>query len=220
MMTVKEWEELAKQLRNPSGEFGTIVAKNMHETNHSMTNHALKWLQIKPKETILEIGHGNAHHVIDLLKNHDKNQYFGLDISPLMHQEAMNANEVFIQNKQVNFLLYDGLTLPYPADFFDNIFTVNTLYFWENPADFLQEIYRVCRIGGRFCLTFGDANFMKSLPFTDFGFQLYEVDIIKKWCIDSGFSVVSIQSAKDDVKSKSGEIVERLFHTLILEKLA
>lgn len=219
-MTENELQELAKQLGNPSGEFGKIVAKNMHEGNISMTNHAVELLQIKGKQKILEIGHGNAHHVTEILKTHTEIQYFGIDISALMHKEAVTANQTYIQNNRADFQLYDGLELPYPKNLFDGIFSVNTVYFWENPQAFLQEIYRVCSPNGHFCLTFADADFMKTLPFTDFGFQLYDLDMIKKWCIDSGFSIVETQQAKDHVKSKSGEMVHRLFYTLVLKKLS
>src|SRR5690606_39310862 len=80
--------------------------------------------------------------VTKILKTHTEIQYFGIDISALMHKEAVTANQTYIQNNRADFQLYDGLELPYPKNLFDGIFSVNTVYFWENPQAFLHEIYR------------------------------------------------------------------------------
>jgi SAM-dependent methyltransferase len=60
--------------------------------------------------------------------------------------------------------LYEGKKLPFEDETFDKIFTVNTVYFWENPVEFLNEIYRVLKDDGTFVLTFGQRDFMEKLP--------------------------------------------------------
>ena len=61
--------------------------------------------------------------------------------------------------------LYEGSVIPYVYGFFDKILTVNTVCFWEFPLLYLNEIYRVLKLGDIFILTFAKSSFMKDLAF-------------------------------------------------------
>ncbi len=217
-MTKEELQELAKQLQNPSGELGKIVAQNMSIGNLPMIQHSIDLLQLKPGENILEIGHGGAKHLTNILTKNSDCKYFGVDISPLMHQEAIENNQHYIDQKQANFCLYTGDFLPYDSLHFDKVFTVNTLYFIENLSKFFTDLHRVCRPAAHICLTFADATFMQTLPFTEFGFILRDANQIIDEATKNGFNFVELSTENDIIKSKSDEIVNRVFHTLILEK--
>ena len=217
-MNEEELQELAEQLQNPSGELGKIVAQNMSIGNLPMIQHSIDLLQLNAGENILEIGHGGAKHLTNILTKNSDCKYFGVDISPLMHQEAIENNQHYIDQKQADFCLYAGDFLPYDAHHFDKIFTVNTLYFIENLPNFFTDLYRICRPSARVCLTFADAAFMQTLPFTEFGFILRDTKQIIDEATKNGFNFVEISTDNDTVKSKSGEIVNRIFHTLVLEK--
>lgn len=217
-MSKEELQELAEQLQNPSGDFGKIVAQNMSIGNLPMIQHSINLLNLKNNNQILEIGHGGANHLGEIFTKNIDCQYFGVDISPLMHQEAIENNQHYVDQNQANFCLYTGEILPYDAHQFDKVFTVNTLYFIKNLTDFLTDLHRICRPSARICLTFADATFMQTLPFTEFGFILRDTEEIIENATKNGFDFVEILTDSDVVKSKSGDIVNRIFHTLVLEK--
>ncbi|WJS96220.1 class I SAM-dependent methyltransferase [Flavobacterium johnsoniae] len=217
-MKQEELQAIASQLKHPSGEKGIEMANMMNETNINMTKHSIQNLNISNENRILELGHGNAGHVEFLFELAKDIKYYGLEMSELMFQEARQINRNFVSQKQAFFSLYDGNTIPFEAELFDKIFTVNTIYFWEKPEELLSEMYRVLKPNGNFCLTFAEEDFMKKLPFTQFEFELYSTEKAQELIKKSNFKIVYTETQTEKVKSKTGELVDRAFTTIVLEK--
>lgn len=215
-MTQEELQQLAGQLRQPSGSYGISVSEMMHESNIGMTRHAISRLHLSAHERVLELGHGNGAHIPYIMEQAEDLLYSGLELSELMHAEAQRINHSLLQ--RAAFSLYDGTRFPFPENFFDKAFTVNTVYFWKQPLDTLNECYRVLKPGGRCCITFGEASFMQQLPFTQFGFTLYSSDSLSALVADTAFTLADRESQTELIKSKTGESVERTFTTLSLRK--
>ncbi|GAA6766638.1 class I SAM-dependent methyltransferase [Flavobacterium sp. CGRL1] len=217
-MKQEELQAIASQLKHPSGEKGIEMGNMMNETNINMTKHSIQNLNISNENRILELGHGNAGHVEFLFEQAKKIKYYGLEMSELMFQEARQINRNFVSQKQAFFSLYDGNTIPFEDGLFDKIFTVNTIYFWQKPEELLSEIYRVLKANGNFCLTFAEEDFMKKLPFTQFEFELYSTEKAQELIKKSDFKIVYTETQTEKVKSKTGELVDRAFTTIVLEK--
>jgi ubiquinone/menaquinone biosynthesis C-methylase UbiE len=208
---------LAQNLANPQGEKGIEIGEMMNATNIGMTLESIKTLLIEDDETVLEIGHGNAAHVKSILNKAQNIKYTGIDISETMHNEAKRLNEEF--KNQADFVLYEGIKLPFEDKIFDKIFTVNTVYFWEQPIEYLNEIYRVLKDNGTFVLTFGQRDFMETLPFTQFDFTLYNTDEMEQTVSKSHFKRMKISEKEEEVKSKTGEeTITRNYTVLTIKK--
>lgn len=208
---------VAQHLARPEGEKGLEIGEMMNATNIGMTLESIHALVIEDHEHILEIGHGNADHVKHILNKARNINYTGIDISETMHQEAIRLNEAF--GNQAEFRLYDGQALPFGDQTFDKIFTVNTVYFWQQPVQYLNEIYRVLKDSGAFVLTFGQRDFMEKLPFTEFGFRLYNTDEMEETVSKSHFKRMQISERQEDVKSKTGnETLTRNYTILTIKK--
>ncbi len=217
-MTNEELKELAAQLRKPSGAKGTEVAGMMNETNIRMTLHSIDRLHIQDHDHILELGHGNCAHLSYILQQKSNLAYYGLEISELMKEEAKHINQRFIENKKARFYLYDGQHIPFPGNYFDRIFTVNTIYFWTDPESLMSELYHVIKPNGKLNITFVQQDMMKALPFTQFGFTLYNNKKIEHLVETTGFKIAGSDSRREVVKSKTGHLVDRVFTTITLEK--
>lgn len=216
-MDTEKLKILAQNLAHPQGEKGIEIGEMMNETNIGMTLESIQTLLIEDNEHILEIGHGNAGHVRNILNKAIDVKYTGIDISETMHHEAIKLNKNF--ENQAEFVLYEGTELPFEDKTFDKIFTVNTVYFWEKPTDFLNEIYRVLKDSGTFVLTFGQRNFMEKLPFTKFGFTLYNTDEMEETVSKSYFKRMKISERQEEVKSKTGEeTITRNYTILTIKK--
>lgn len=218
MTNKEELKKLAVQLRHPHGAEGIAVANMMNESNIGMTRHSIDRLNILERDHILELGHGNCSHLSYLLKQKDNLTYSGLEMSELMNNEAQRMNKEFINTKQALFYLYDGVSIPFSNNSFDKIFTVNTIYFWNNPELLLTELYRVMKHGGLLNITFAQKSFMQDLPFTQFGFELYDNEKIKKLIDNTSFEILNSDTQTEAVKTKTGEFIERDFTTISLGK--
>ncbi len=218
MASSDELKELARQLRQPHGTKGLEIADMMHANNIGMTLHSIDCLRIQDGENILEIGHGNGGHLEYLLKQKKNLTYFGLEMSELMNKETQRINALFLDSGQAIFRLYDGQNIPFPDNSFDKIFTVNTIYFWANPGLFLSELYRVLKPGGTLNITFAQKSFMEQLPFTRFGFDLYDDAKMQRLIDTSAFRMIASEARTETVISKTGDPVQRDFVTVSLEK--
>ncbi|AZA60560.1 class I SAM-dependent methyltransferase [Chryseobacterium indoltheticum] len=216
-MEQKDLKILAQNLANPQGEKGVEIGEMMNATNIGMTLESIKTLLIEDDEHILEIGHGNAGHLKSILNKAKDLTYTGIDISETMSKEAQNLNTEF--KDQADFILYEGRKLPFEDEVFDKIFTVNTVYFWENPVEFLSEIYRVLKNTGTFVLTFAQRDFMEKLPFTKFNFKLYNNDEMEELISESLFKRIKISEKEEEIKSKTGdELIKRNYTVLTIKK--
>jgi len=217
-MKQEELQAIASQLKHPTGEKGIEMGNMMNETNINMTRHSIQNLHIESGNKILELGHGNAGHVKFIFEQTESIKYYGLEMSELMFQEARQINRNYVSQKQAFFSLYDGNTIPFENNLFNKIFTVNTIYFWQEPEKLLAEIYRVLQPKGILCLTFAEESFMKQLPFTQFEFELYSTEKAEKLIEKTAFKIINKETLTEKVKSKTGELVDRAFTTLVLEK--
>lgn len=216
-MEKEQLEALASQLSHPSGEKGSEIAQMMNETNIGMTRNAILNLKLSPDDRVLELGHGNAGHLDFFLAQSNGIQYIGLEISSLMRDEAKQINRLAVEAGKAQFILYDGKTLPFEDRSIDKIFTVNTLYFWENPSAVFAELARVLKPNGILALTFAHRSFMETLPFTAFGFTLYNPDEVLEIVSGTNFSTEHQDEQTETVKAKTGEEVNRHYTTLVLK---
>ena len=214
MPTEVELRRLAEQLSNPQGDFGLQVAKEMHKSNFGMTQSTLNSLGLKPGDQILEIGHGNAAHLEYLLSLSEEISYTGLEISKTMHSEARALNSHLAKEGMIRFNRYEGEKIPFKDNSFTKIFTVYTVYFWLDPLAFAKEIQRVLNPAGRLSLAFSQREYMEMLPFTRFGFQLYDTQYLVGLLEKAEFRVVAIEDFEEEVQAKSGEKMTREYTVL------
>ena len=125
-------------------------------------------------DKILDLGCGNGN-IINLLKKERKADYFGLDISENMIEEAKKKC-----GEDVKFTVGDSENLPYQDGQFDIIICNASFHHYTKPEVAIKEIKRVLKSGGTFIL--GDPTvpelvrglFNKMLPYTDSGdFKIY-----------------------------------------------
>lgn len=101
-----------------------------------------------PGEKILDLGCGNGR-LLEVLKDKDVD-YVGVD-------NAEKLIEIAKKNyPQAKFLVGDALSLPFPSDFFDKVFSIRVLPHIpsnEFQFQFLKEVNRVLKPGGLLILT-------------------------------------------------------------------
>ncbi|WP_316827509.1 class I SAM-dependent methyltransferase [Pedobacter miscanthi] len=213
--SAEDLKNIARQLSCPEGEHGIKTGEMMHASNIGMTRSAIDALNLQNHDKVLEIGHGNGAHIAQLLSKAENLMYYGADISETIIAEAEKINQYFIDKGIVHFKLTDGNNLPFDNNRFDKIFTVNTIYFWTDPSGYLQEIRRALKLNGTLVLCFADKTFMQNLPFTPYGFTLYEVEKVKGLLADAGFTIKNIIKKLEQVQSKTGEQMEREYYVAV-----
>ena len=191
-MLQDDLQNTAAQLRQPIGEDGIKTADWMNKGNLYFNMDALKALNAKEDDTILEIGMGNGFFVKDILNIHPSITYTGCDFSKLMITESEKMNKDWIEKNQAKFIESNASNLPFEKNTFNKILTINTIYFWENPSLVLTEINRVLMPNGEFIIGIRPKHQMEKYPFTQFGFQLYSKENLSDLLTQNGFKISNI----------------------------
>lgn len=210
----EDLKNIARQLACPEGEHGIKTGEMMNISNIGMTYASIATLNLKDGESVLEIGHGNGGHIAHLLSQANNLKYVGADISETIIAEAQHINAGFVEKGIVRFQLTDGIQLPFADEQFDKIFTVNTLYFWKNPLEYLKEIKSLLKHNGSFVIAFADKTFMEKLPFTKYGFTLYDLEDVKNLLIKAGLTITHNVKKTEQIKSSAGFMVERDYYVV------
>lgn len=222
-MEAPDFKKIAAQLRHPSGEDGLETASRMEENKAGMIRSCIDKLSLQPGDQVLEIGFGGGGHLPYLLQKAEGIAYNGVDISQTMTDQATKVNEDIVKAGQAMFqtvLPENGhVTFPFGDNVFDRIFTVNTIYFWDNAPAQAKEILRVLKPGGLFVAAFGTEAFMRELPFTQYGFHLYTAERAAQLLQGAGFTLHEATEETEIVISNAGPLMERTFILLSATKL-
>lgn len=100
---------------------------------------------------LLELGPGPGYLGLELARRLGSRSLTGCEASPLMIQIARkNAAEY---GMDADYVLGSAMDLPFPDGSFDCVVSSGCLHEWETPRRVFDEIWRVLRPGGRFCIT-------------------------------------------------------------------
>ena len=185
------WEFVAGQLRNPSGAFGRHVMPRFFNRSSAAINHTtLAALALEAADQVLEVGFGGGELIADIEPFVPEGSVAGVDFSPDMVAACEKRFASLIQARRVELRCARAEELPYPDGRFAKACTVNTVYFWPDPAVPLRELWRVLDAGGRLAVSFSIPAAIQGLPFTKHGFTLYEPDHVHGLLEDAGFGSI------------------------------
>lgn len=173
-METNDWKHIAAQLRKPNGDFASEIGNRMNDSNEQINLFTIEALQAGDDMEILEIGMGNGKFVNTLLKGLKNTFYTGIDYSSEMVSESKANNKVLCENGIARFLNLPIDELPYSGPLFDRIFSINTLYFWDEPEKTIFKIRQLLNPGGRLVISIRPKHVMENHPFVEYGFKLFD----------------------------------------------
>lgn len=202
MLSNKQWLQpwfrfMARQLRKPNGFFATLTGNKMNKANERMHIQVFQSMDITDGDHILDIGFGNGRFFPTLHGRAKNLRLTGLEISPEMVKQAIKHNRCLLESGILKVETGSSDNLPFADNSFDKVFCINVIYFWDDPAKHLHEIRRVLKPGGKFYTGFRPAANMRQLPFTQYGFNLYNTDDWKKMLETNFFIFSELQEMND-----------------------
>lgn len=100
---------------------------------------------------VLEIGPGPGYVGLEVAKKISPKTLTGCEISPAMIRFAeKNAREYGID---AHYVQGNCMDMPFDEESFDSVISNGSLHEWENPIKVFDEVWRVLRPGGRYCIT-------------------------------------------------------------------
>ena len=162
-----------------------------------MNQLTLEQLALEPRDWVLEVGFGGGDLLERILDAGPTESVAGIDISPEMVRLASRRLQRYIRDGKLEVRCGDIEHIPYVAGEFSKLCSVNTIYFWENPAKALVECRRVLKAGGQIVICFNSREDLEAWSIHRHGFRLYEVSEVENLLRASGFGTVKVFSAND-----------------------
>lgn len=186
---------MSRQLGHPSGWFGRrVMGKLLNRGNQRFLRDAVEALAPEPGERIVDVGFGGGY-ALDLIRERvAPARPAGVDISTVMVEQGRAR-----WGDGVDVHLADVAAMPFQDASVDGLLSVNTIYFWPDPAAALREIRRVLRPGGRVVLGVRRNAVLLLSPVSWFGFKLYSVRQVEQLLRTAGFKVEVSEQARGEL---------------------
>lgn len=187
---------VAAQLGRPSGRFGRIVmGRLLNRLNRGSNNLALGALRLQPDDRVLEVGFGGGDMLERIAAIVTEGLIAGVDLSEEMVEFCRKRLDAVAEPERLDLRAASVEALPYPDNHFNKACTINTIYFWPDTTQGLNELKRVLRPAGTLCIGFTDAGSMQGMA--EHGFSLFEPKEIE-WALElAGFTHIAFDKRTD-----------------------
>jgi len=119
--------------------------EEMEDDHWPIAEPMLERMDLQPDENILDMGSGAGWLSRILARRVPEGRVVGMDISDGMVRRARGASTEFAN---LVFAVGGVDEIPWESQFFTRVVSVESSYYWPDPAGGLREIFRVLREGG------------------------------------------------------------------------
>ncbi len=136
---------------------------------------ALACLELERDDWVLEVGFGGGGLLRSLLLGTRGEVFGGGPFRTMLIARARDRFARDVRRGRLHLYQASVESLPLPPATVTKAVSVNSLYFWPDPAAALAELARVVKPGGRLAIAFEPAAELRKWPGHRFGFRLFEV---------------------------------------------
>jgi ubiquinone/menaquinone biosynthesis C-methylase UbiE len=185
------WAAIGRQLRNPSGFGGRLIARVMGIANRRSNRIAIRALDCSPDNTILDLGCGSGPAVKVLAGTVGQGLILGIDHSETMLAQASRRNRQAVRQRRVHLVRGRIDALPWRDNTIDKILAVHVVYFAGEAG--VREARRVLRPGGRIVIVATDQSAMTRWKFAQSStHELFDVRGLADLLVRGGFATSEI----------------------------
>ena len=148
----------ARVIETDQGITGEFNTKAYDEMMRRMRDRG--WLETKLlldagiiSGNALEVGPGPGYLGLEWLKHTQGTTLSGLDISEDMIAIAERNAKGYGLAERVRYIKGDARKMPFDDEHFDAVFSNGSLHEWANTEEILNEIARILKPGGRYCIS-------------------------------------------------------------------
>jgi len=118
---------------------------DLEEHHRPIVEPTLALMDLQPTDRVLDVGCGTGWLCRMLARLVPEGRVVGIDVSDQMVQRARAASSAF---PNVEFLAGGADQIPWQDSFFTKVISVESAYYWPDPAAGIREIHRVLASGG------------------------------------------------------------------------
>ena len=145
---------LMRMFGRPNGVLGRLGGVIMARLNRDAAAQIIEMLDVRPDDTVLEVGFGPGVAIQLLLHRVPAGSVAGIDYSQEMVRQAAALNAAALRNRRVDLRYGSVERLPFADGTFDKALAINSMQAWSDARAGLLEIQRVLKHGGNVALGF------------------------------------------------------------------
>ncbi|MBN2055450.1 class I SAM-dependent methyltransferase [bacterium] len=190
---------MAAQLVQPSGIAGRhILPRLWNRRNAALNEAALRSLHLEKEDRGLEVGYGGGGYLLGrMLKTVTEGTVVGVDVSPVMTAACARRLARETATGRLALMCAAVEMLPFQDHVFSRVCSVNSLFYWRNLREGLDELHRVLIPGGLLVLVFTEKGDLDGRGFGHFGVRSLSVDLVVQALYEAVFRDMTIDHAAD-----------------------
>lgn len=118
----------------------------------------IELLDVQPGEKVLGLGCGSGYAMKLVLETNKEIEVVGVDLSPVMIRSAAIRKKKAVQKEKAKLRLGNVKSLNFKDEHFEKLYSIHTLYFWEDLSATIKKIFRVLKPGGACVLTLSNGK--------------------------------------------------------------
>ena len=188
---------LARQFARPRGLAGRwIFGTWLDRVNQGMNALALRLLDVRPGDRVLEVGFGGGGLLAGILARGPA-ETIGIDLSEEMVARAERRFRRDSAQGKVRLLAGSVERLPLASAVADKACSLNSIYFWSDPAAAMHELARVLGPGGMLVIGFEAPETLRAWPGHRYGFTVFEPADVIRLATEAGFGNAEVHEGME-----------------------
>lgn len=177
--------------RRPNGEWAKSNYSDP-KSHYKSFEIILDRLKLTENDSYIEIGCGGGKLLSVVLNTVQK--VAAIDHSSDMIETTRENVREFTQ-KDIDLVVGDAAKLPWDNDRFTTAASANMFFFIPKPQEVLNEVYRVLKPNGRFCIVTMKKGLLSKLTFGWlYSLNTYRNNEMKKMFEEAGFKNIEVKS--------------------------
>jgi len=156
-MQIPSQDALIREEFNRWAEAGR--GAEMEDHHRPITDPTLELMKLQPSDVVLDLGCGTGWLSRQIAARVPDGRVVGIDVSDEMIERAKRASAGL---SNVAFLVGTADRIPWESAFFSQAVSVESAYYWPDPASGVGELFRVMRPGGNVWILI---NFYRDNPY-------------------------------------------------------
>jgi arsenite methyltransferase len=187
---------LARQLGNPSGLVGRVLAPMWNKRNRALQDAALSCLALNAQDRVLEVGCGGGSLLSRIAAVTTDGTVVGVDLSPVMISYCGRHYPHLVDSGRLGLICASAESMPFPDGNFTKICTVNSVFYWRDVRGAFAEFSRLLEASGTAVVCFTCKASLEKKRFAQY-LRLYEPEEILDIMATCGFQNLSCRRSAD-----------------------
>jgi ubiquinone/menaquinone biosynthesis C-methylase UbiE len=145
---------------------------------------------------VLDIGFGGGYLLNRMSSVVTDGLLAGVDVSPAMVAHAEKRYQKAVRAGKLKLKCAAVESLPFPDNHFTTVCSVNSIFYWQNVKQGIQEVKRVLLVGGKLALCLTCKTSIEKKGFAK-NIHLYETDEIVQLLTENGFRDIKTSFLSD-----------------------